>query len=210
MPTTLELARSTEAEKQSQLTRLADFHARHAAEAPAMLQRLQQAVIDNGNVFEVLMDAVRVCSLGADHRRPVRGGRAVPAQHVTITSEVTSGTCQQPGNKCTGQPLVRGPVEPLTFASTFRSPSMRNTFQSSVRKRASSAMRVSAGGILATLLLLLVTLPIFVAAGAVAGRAPLRDRRGGIEQIRRVVDSQLQPAPAPHPALTRSGRCGCC
>ena len=44
--------------------RLADFHARHAAEAPAMLQRLQQAVIDNRNVFEVLMDAVRVCSLG--------------------------------------------------------------------------------------------------------------------------------------------------
>jgi hypothetical protein len=44
--------------------RLADFHTRHAAEAPAMLQRLQQAVIDNGNVFEVLMDAVRCCSLG--------------------------------------------------------------------------------------------------------------------------------------------------
>ena len=36
-PTTLELARSTEEEKQSQLARLADFHARHAAEAPAML-----------------------------------------------------------------------------------------------------------------------------------------------------------------------------
>ena len=33
-------------------------------ESPAMLKRLQQAVIDNGNVFEVLMDAVRVCSLG--------------------------------------------------------------------------------------------------------------------------------------------------
>jgi methylmalonyl-CoA mutase len=29
-----------------------------------MLKRLQQAVIDNGNVFEVLMDAVRCCSLG--------------------------------------------------------------------------------------------------------------------------------------------------
>lgn len=63
-PTTLELARSTEAEKHSQLQRLADFHARHAAQAPAMLERLQQAVIDNRNVFEVLMDAVRVCSLG--------------------------------------------------------------------------------------------------------------------------------------------------
>ena len=40
------------------------FHARHASESPAMLKRLQQAVIDNRNVFEVLMDAVRVCSLG--------------------------------------------------------------------------------------------------------------------------------------------------
>jgi isobutyryl-CoA mutase len=60
----LELARSTDEEKQSQLKRLDDFHARHAAESPAMLQRLQQAVINNANVFEVLMDAVRVCSLG--------------------------------------------------------------------------------------------------------------------------------------------------
>lgn len=61
---TIELARSTEDEKRSQLQRLQDFHARHADAAPAMLKRLQQAVIDNRNVFEVLMDAVRVCSLG--------------------------------------------------------------------------------------------------------------------------------------------------
>jgi methylmalonyl-CoA mutase len=60
----LELARSTDEEKQSQLARLQDFHQRHAKEAPAMLKRLQQAVIANDNVFEVLMDAVRVCSLG--------------------------------------------------------------------------------------------------------------------------------------------------
>ena len=60
----LELARSTEEEKQSQLQRLQDFHTRHASEAPGQLKRLQQAVIDNANVFEVLMDAVRVCSLG--------------------------------------------------------------------------------------------------------------------------------------------------
>jgi methylmalonyl-CoA mutase len=60
----LELARSTEEEKKSQLQRLNEFHARHAAEAPRQLQRLQQAVIENRNVFEVLMDAVRVCSLG--------------------------------------------------------------------------------------------------------------------------------------------------
>ncbi|MCX7256511.1 MAG: methylmalonyl-CoA mutase family protein [Polaromonas sp.] len=60
----LELARSTDEEKQSQLQRLADFHTRHADAAPAQLKRLQQAVIENKNVFEVLMDAVRVCSLG--------------------------------------------------------------------------------------------------------------------------------------------------
>ncbi len=64
VPESIELARSTEEEKQSQLKRLADFHARHAAEAPVQLKRLQQAVIDNRNVFEVLMEAVRVCSLG--------------------------------------------------------------------------------------------------------------------------------------------------
>ncbi len=60
----LELARSTDEEKQSQLKRLADFHTLHAKESPAMLKRLQQAVIENKNVFEVLMDAVRVSSLG--------------------------------------------------------------------------------------------------------------------------------------------------
>ena len=63
-PEVLELARSTEEEKQSQLTRLQDFQQRHAAQATVQLQRLQQAVIDNTNVFAVLMDAVRVCSLG--------------------------------------------------------------------------------------------------------------------------------------------------
>lgn len=60
----LELARSTEEEKQSQLTRLADFHQRHAHEAPEMLKKLQDAARNDENVFAVLMDAVRVCSLG--------------------------------------------------------------------------------------------------------------------------------------------------
>jgi methylmalonyl-CoA mutase len=60
----IELARSTDDEKQSQLKRLAEFQSLHAKDAPAMLSKLQQAVIDNRNVFEVLMEAVRVCSLG--------------------------------------------------------------------------------------------------------------------------------------------------
>ncbi len=63
-PQKIELARSTSEEKESQLARLASFHAQHAAAAPAMLAALQQVVIEDGNVFEKLMEAVRVCSLG--------------------------------------------------------------------------------------------------------------------------------------------------
>jgi methylmalonyl-CoA mutase len=63
-PMKIELARSTEAEKQSQLTRLDNFHQLHAEQSPAALAALRQAAIDNENVFEKLMDAVRVCSLG--------------------------------------------------------------------------------------------------------------------------------------------------
>jgi len=64
VPQKVELARSTDDEKQSQLQRLAAFQAEHAGEAAAALARLQQTVIDNGNVFAELMDTVRVCSLG--------------------------------------------------------------------------------------------------------------------------------------------------
>ena len=62
--TAIALARSTEAEKERQLERLAAFHERHADAAPAALDRLRDAVIREENVFAVLMDAVRCCSLG--------------------------------------------------------------------------------------------------------------------------------------------------
>ena len=61
---TLELTRSSEREKKSQLKRLAAFHKRHAKAAPAMLERLKVAARNDENVFAVLIDAVRVCSLG--------------------------------------------------------------------------------------------------------------------------------------------------
>jgi methylmalonyl-CoA mutase len=63
-PVTVELARATEEEKQSQLRRLAEFHDRHRQEAPAALAALQEAATSGGNVFDALMSAVRVCSLG--------------------------------------------------------------------------------------------------------------------------------------------------
>jgi methylmalonyl-CoA mutase len=60
----IELARSTEEEKQSQLKRLRDFQSRNAEQAPLWLAKLKQTVIEHGNVFAVLVDAVRYCSLG--------------------------------------------------------------------------------------------------------------------------------------------------
>jgi methylmalonyl-CoA mutase len=62
--TTLELARSTEAEKRKQLKRLRDFHKAGAKDSPAAIARLQAAAVKGQNVFAELMDAVRVCSLG--------------------------------------------------------------------------------------------------------------------------------------------------
>ena len=64
IPEKLELIRSTEEEKQSQLKRLHAFQQRHADTAPQMLEWLQRAAMKNENVFVVLMDAVRCCSLG--------------------------------------------------------------------------------------------------------------------------------------------------
>ncbi|MFC4001046.1 fused isobutyryl-CoA mutase/GTPase IcmF [Prauserella oleivorans] len=60
----VELARATEEEKQSQLTRLADFQRRHHTEAQQALKELREAATRGENVFDVLMDAARVCSLG--------------------------------------------------------------------------------------------------------------------------------------------------
>ncbi len=58
------LTRGSEQEKESQLRRVEEFRQRHAEQAPAALARLRQAAMAAENVFDVLMDAVRVCSLG--------------------------------------------------------------------------------------------------------------------------------------------------
>ena len=63
-PQKVELQRSSDEEKQSQLARLAEFHARNAKAAPQALDRLKRTVIEDGNVFAELVNTVRVCSLG--------------------------------------------------------------------------------------------------------------------------------------------------
>jgi len=55
---TVELARSTEGEKESQIER------RHADSVEETLAMIKQTVTDGGNGFEALMKAVRHCSLG--------------------------------------------------------------------------------------------------------------------------------------------------
>ncbi|MDO5696733.1 MAG: methylmalonyl-CoA mutase family protein [Dermatophilus congolensis] len=62
-PVTVELARATEAEKESQLSRVRAFKAANESAAEEALANLKAAAIAGDNVFEVLMDAARVCSL---------------------------------------------------------------------------------------------------------------------------------------------------
>jgi methylmalonyl-CoA mutase len=60
----VELARSTEEEKQSQLDRLNAFKQRNLGESADALDRLKRVSSRNENIFNELMDAVRYCSLG--------------------------------------------------------------------------------------------------------------------------------------------------
>jgi methylmalonyl-CoA mutase len=59
-----EVIRATIEEKESQITTLQHLHGLHAAKALEQLHRLQQVAIQNGNMFEALMEAVKYCSLG--------------------------------------------------------------------------------------------------------------------------------------------------
>ncbi|MDP7219554.1 MAG: methylmalonyl-CoA mutase family protein, partial [Arenicellales bacterium] len=60
----VELARGTEAEKQSQIERLGAFLHRHQDAAEPALIAVQSAALSGDNVFAALMDAARCCSLG--------------------------------------------------------------------------------------------------------------------------------------------------
>ena len=63
-PGSLELTRSSDAEKRSQLERLQSFKVRNQSEAIEWLEQLKLATINDENVFAVLMEAVQYCSLG--------------------------------------------------------------------------------------------------------------------------------------------------
>ena len=60
----VELARSTEEEKQLQITRLRQFQQQHAEDRDAALDALCQVALAGGNVFGELMSTVRHATLG--------------------------------------------------------------------------------------------------------------------------------------------------
>ena len=63
-PATMELARSTERRSNRSSSACEPSTTAMPRQAARLLERLRRAVIDDGNMFEVLMDAVRCCSLG--------------------------------------------------------------------------------------------------------------------------------------------------
>jgi len=59
-----EVIRATEDEKQFQINTLQSLNKRYDAEATQILSDIQKVALQNGNVFEALMEACKVCSLG--------------------------------------------------------------------------------------------------------------------------------------------------
>ncbi|MFM7158601.1 MAG: methylmalonyl-CoA mutase family protein, partial [Bacteroidota bacterium] len=59
-----EVIRSTTEEKEQQITNVRAFQDHHASEAELALKNLKQTAIADGNIFEALMEAAKVCSLG--------------------------------------------------------------------------------------------------------------------------------------------------
>ncbi|MEH3033210.1 MAG: methylmalonyl-CoA mutase family protein [Aeromicrobium erythreum] len=62
-PPVVELARATETEKSGAVERVRAYREAHAGEAEQAIARLKQAATSGENVFAVLMDAARVCTL---------------------------------------------------------------------------------------------------------------------------------------------------
>ncbi len=60
----IELTRASTDEKEEQIKRLEKFHSTHEKEAQKALDKLREVALSNGNIFEELLDCVRVCSLG--------------------------------------------------------------------------------------------------------------------------------------------------
>jgi methylmalonyl-CoA mutase len=59
-----EVIRSTTEEKEQQIRNLQDFKSRNVSRSQQALAELQQVAVNNGNIFEELMETVKYCTLG--------------------------------------------------------------------------------------------------------------------------------------------------
>jgi len=59
-----EVIRSAPEEKEQQIQNLEAFHRRNNTEGPRALEQLKEAAVKGGNIFAVLMETVKYCSLG--------------------------------------------------------------------------------------------------------------------------------------------------
>ncbi|KOY85000.1 methylmalonyl-CoA mutase [bacterium 336/3] len=59
-----EVIRSTTEEKEFQIAQRNAFHSRNSENSAVMLKYLQKIAIENGNIFEALMETAKYCSLG--------------------------------------------------------------------------------------------------------------------------------------------------
>jgi methylmalonyl-CoA mutase len=60
----IQLARSTDSEKDTQISGVADFQSRNASRSPLALSQLKKVALEGGNLFDELMQSVKSCSLG--------------------------------------------------------------------------------------------------------------------------------------------------
>jgi methylmalonyl-CoA mutase len=59
-----QVIRSTTEEKDLQISNLQAFQQRNHKHAPDQLNKLKKVAVNNGNLFEALMETVKYCSLG--------------------------------------------------------------------------------------------------------------------------------------------------
>ena len=64
MPARIQLARATKEEKELQINRVRSFQSKNKAQAEQALVALKKVALSGGNVFDEMIKAARICSLG--------------------------------------------------------------------------------------------------------------------------------------------------
>ena len=83
----MELARATKEEKETQIQNLRDFQSQHKDKTEEALTRLKQAAVGGGNIFERTHGNRKSRKPRPNHTRPLRSRRPIPTQYVTDKKE---------------------------------------------------------------------------------------------------------------------------